>query len=111
MILYVAGPMTGYPEFNFPAFRAATERLRGLGYEVRSPHEADEAEHGGAAPTVEEAKPWAYYLKRDLAMLLECDAIAVLPGWSESRGARLEVHVAESLGMPLYNANEMERAA
>lgn len=106
--IYVAGPMTGYPEFNFPAFRAATARLRGLGYEVRSPHEWDEEEHGGKAPSVEEAKPWAYYLRRDLRLLLDCEAVAVLPGWRDSRGACLEAHVASMLGMPIYDATTME---
>lgn len=107
MIVYLAGPMTGYPEFNFPAFREATARLRGLGYAVRSPHEWDEEENGGRTPTAEEAKPWAYYLKRDLALLLECDAVAVLPGWRASKGATLEVYVGQSLGMPIYDAETM----
>lgn len=109
--LYLAGPMSSYPDFNFPAFRAATARLRGSGYDVRSPHEWDEAEHGGRAPSEREAKPWSYYLRRDLALLIECEAVAVLPGWRESKGASLEVHVAQSLGMPIYDASTMEPVA
>lgn len=39
--IYLAGPMTGLPEHNFPAFHAEAARLRGLGYHVENP-----AEHG-----------------------------------------------------------------
>lgn len=105
--IYIAGPMSGYLEFNFPAFRETTARLRALGWDVRSPHEWDEAENGGKAPTLETAKPWSYYLRRDLGLLLECQSVAVLEGWRESKGASLEVHVASALGMPIYDAGTM----
>lgn len=89
--LYISGPMTGYVEFNFPAFESAAEKLRGTGYAVTSPHEFGEGD-----PT----QTWADYLRVDLiAMLQHCSAVAVLPGWEESRGASLEVYVAEKLGM------------
>lgn len=109
--LYLAGPMTGYPEFNFPAFRATTARLREMGWDVRSPHELDESEHGGRAPAKDEAHAWGYYLRRDIKLLVDCDAIAVLPGWRASRGASLEVHIATALGMPVLDAETLEPVA
>jgi hypothetical protein len=39
--LYLAGPMTGIEDFNYPAFNAMAERLRAAGYEVKNP-----ADHG-----------------------------------------------------------------
>lgn len=91
MKLYVSGPMAGYPEHNYPAFAAATAKLREAGYAVLSP-----AELG-----VVNGWEWEDYLRRDLIALLECDAVALLPGWQHSRGARLETDVADKLSMPV----------
>lgn len=92
MKLYVCGPMTGYPEHNFPAFRAAAQTLAAAGYEVTDPSTLGEHEDWA----------WADYLKRDLPEMLKCDGIAVLFGWHKSKGARLEIDVAETLGMPYW---------
>ncbi len=88
MRLYVAGPMTGIADFNFPAFNTAAAELRAVGYDVANP-----ADHGQAT------KPWAYYMRLALKSMLDCDGVALLPGYSNSKGATLELHVAESLGM------------
>ena len=90
--LYVAGPMTWLPDFNFPAFRAAEEELRSCGFDVRSPTDCD----GGS-----QDKSWDFYMRLALRMLLECEGVAVLPGWENSRGARIEVSLADALGMPV----------
>ena len=37
--VYIAGPMTGLPDFNYPAFNAAAAKLRALGLEVLNPAE------------------------------------------------------------------------
>lgn len=94
--IYVSGPMTGHPEYNYPAFHAASRKLRAAGFEVSSPAEVGlpcgcppgKPEHG-----------WTDYLRADLvAMLRSADAIATLPGFELSRGAALEIHVGRALG-------------
>ena len=94
MILYIAGPMTGIAEFNYPAFRAAETQLRALGYNTLNPVDAEE--HN---PTPGIPQSWDWYMRHALRMVLDADAIALLPGWQDSRGARLETHVATALGM------------
>jgi len=89
--VYIAGPMTGYPAFNFPAFHEAQKWLEGHGYEVFNPALAD----GG-----DTSKSWDYYLRRDIPALCECDLLVALPGWARSRGAVVEVAVARMLGIP-----------
>ena len=92
MTIYISGPMSNLPEHNFPAFAEAARALRAKGYTVVSPHECEEVDH--SAP-----KPWDYYVRKDLiAMLQQCDTIATLAGWGYSKGARLEVYVAQQLG-------------
>lgn len=104
--LYLAGPMTGYPEFNFPAFHTAAARLREQRFEVWSPAEKDEAD--GFDPKTDAAQPLRYYMKIDLPAVLEADLVAVLPGWRKSKGAKLEVHVARACGIPVIDAETLE---
>lgn len=98
--LYIAGPMTGLPDFNRPAFHAAAAQLRAAGYEVVNPAELDST-HPIADPGGYGA--WGRYMRRDIPHLVKCDALALLPGWTESKGARLEAHIAQELGMRMWS--------
>lgn len=91
-VAYLAGPMTGLPEFNFPAFHAATSDLRMRGYAVFNP-----AETAGEETGLDLDK----YIRVDLALIQAADVVVVLPGWQSSRGAKAEVIVATLLGMPV----------
>jgi hypothetical protein len=94
--------MTGYKEWNFPAFFKAEEELKSLGFDVINPAHNDGANIDEALESARFAKrDWSWYMRRDLTYVMECDAICVLEGWRESKGARLEVHVAKALGMPI----------
>lgn len=90
MRLYICGPMTGLPEFNFPAFNVAALRLNHAGYETTNP-----ADNGAAEPGL----TWGDYMRRDIPQMLACDGIALLPSWENSRGALLETHIAAALDM------------
>lgn len=95
--VYVAGPMTGIDDFNYPAFNAVADQLRAQGYEVENP-----ADHG-----IVEGAQWADYMAYDLTRLGLCGVIALLPDWEKSQGARLEVLIAERLGMTVVNAHDL----
>lgn len=94
--LYISGPMSGLPDLNFPAFHAEAARLRALGYEVVNPAEI----------TTEPDADWATCLRADIRELVTCDAVATLGGWEQSRGATLEVHIAQQLAMSVRPAHE-----
>ncbi|MBP8821724.1 MAG: DUF4406 domain-containing protein [Brachymonas sp.] len=98
--VYLAGPMTGYADFNFPAFNAAANGLRAEGLRVVNP-----ADHG-----LVEGATWADYLRHDIAKIAGCESIALLPGWSKSKGAQLEVHIARALEMPIRMLEGAEAA-
>jgi hypothetical protein len=92
---YLSGPMAGYPENNFPAFQLASMWLRNQGRTIVSPHEI-------VHPVGTIA--WHDFLRQDLiVMLQECKSIILLPGWSKSRGSRLELTVATALSMDVYH--------
>ena len=102
---YLAGPMSGIPEHNYPAFRAAAKALRDKGYRILSPHEET------PCPDHDHPMPYAYYIRRDLlALLTRCDSIALLPGWENSSGAQLEYAVAEKCGYLMYDVVDGELA-
>ncbi len=97
--IYLSGPMTGLPELNFPAFAAMTDSLRAVGHAVTNPAELNP--DGGT---------WNDCMRRDIAALMDCDTVATLPGWENSKGARLEVLIAERLGMTVVNAHDLQMA-
>ena len=94
---YIAGPMTGYEDFNFPAFFAAEATIRASGMNVVNPAKMDVVA-GDGGPGIE-PQPHEHYMRRDLPHLWRCTHIAVLPGWAKSRGARIEVGTALSIGL------------
>jgi len=110
MNIYLAGPMRGIPEFNFPAFFTAGRKLREQGHVVFNPAERDVQKHGfgmalnNLAGDVEQAaKDHGFSLREALAadtnyICLHADTIALLPGWENSAGARAELALSLALG-------------
>lgn len=103
---YLAGPMRGYVDFNYPLFNAVAKELHNCGYEIENPAQTDAAvqERADAAK-----HPLSVYMERDLADVAKTDAVFVLPGWESSEGAKIEVNVAFMLGHPVYTLPEFER--
>lgn len=89
---YVAGPMTGYPDLNFPLFHKTTAQLRAQGHHVVNPAEIN------ADPAAE----WLDCMRADIKQLVDCNAILMLPGWEKSTGASLEFVIATALGMDVF---------
>lgn len=93
--VYLAGPMTGHKDLNFPAFHAAAANLRASGYEVVNPAEINPDPNAC----------WTACMREDIAQLVKCDRIALLPGWEKSRGALIEARIAADLSMPRIYIN------
>lgn len=97
--------MRGYDQYNFPAFDAARDMLLALGHDPVNPADLDRAVGIDEYSTVLPEGFIFDALRRDFAAILECDAVAFLPGWKESSGVRAERNVAENIGLALYDIN------
>ena len=122
--IYISGRMTGMPEFNFPAFRKASEFLTLMGYSPVNPVDITSLFGGAEAvdasyaarrrllnrvceyATVEDreadekaAKLFDSLMEADLAAVRSCDAIYMLVGWEKSVGAKRELMEAIKNGL------------
>lgn len=94
--IYLSGPMTNMLDLNFPLFHSMTASLRAAGHSVINPAELNP-----------DSGTWSECMRRDITALMECDTVATLPGWQDSRGASLEVHIGKELGMKVVNAHDL----
>ncbi len=114
MKVYIAGPMKGKPEFNFPLFNAVAYEFRSQGHEVFNPAENDKCSQGmepdklvpsGCVKELEAKHGFSRRraLGEDLHWIaLNADAIVMLPDWEHSTGAYAEWALAKALGLKFY---------
>lgn len=101
-VIYIAGPITGLPDLNKPAFDAEEERLLEEGHAVYNPHTIPQ--HPSSLKDPEEV--WRYYMRICIPRLCMCGEARFLPGWEKSRGAVWEHRIAEMLGLKLSYVSE-----
>ena len=95
---YVSGPMSGYPEYNYPAFQRCCDRLRNIGFKLISPHEIKPPKVNMA-----EEQMWVWYMQECAKQFRGVDGgIIMLRGWPESRGANMELGWALTGRLPVY---------
>lgn len=87
--VYIAGPMSGLAMLNRPAFFAAETYLQGQGARVMNPAVLPDGWDHDA------------YMRITTPMMMECDAVAFLPGWQQSKGARQAFTRARAFGLDL----------
>lgn len=98
MRIYLAGPMTGYPDHNFAAFDAAADSLARRGHMVFSPAAIARqirARYEGSAIEIKMSE----YAKAYLDAIFLCEAMYMLRGWERSMGAMAEHAVARWISM------------
>lgn len=120
MKVYLSGPMRGIPDFNFPAFDVAAAYLRSHGHEVFNPAEKDR-EHDPSGKSwksqtgdITAAEKTGLFDRRkairaDLDYIIDqADAIALLPGWDQSKGANAELWLARFLDLVEWHLSPMD---
>ena len=84
--VYLSGPMTGYPQFNYPAFNRIAESLTRIGFKVVNPVEI--------CSHLPQGSPWSDFMDVCLPAVAGSKKIYLLKGWEKSKGARLELKEA-----------------
>lgn len=92
MKIYLSGPMSGRPLYNYPAFHEAAAYLR----ELWGPNAVFNPAESLLDPATTER---FRFMRDDIRALGVCDQLVLLPGWQQSRGATLEAAVALEMGL------------
>jgi len=105
---YIAGPMRGYRDYNFPAFDTARDLISSWGIDVISPADLDRDNGIVPDPNGEVTQRLLRdCLGRDIAKLVECDLLILLQGWRSSRGAVAEHATAIAIGIPVVELTDI----
>jgi len=97
-IIYISGPMTGLPDNNYPEFNRVTALFEGSGFGVINP-----ADNEPDAPRPTHAD----YMAISRLQVASADIVVCLPGWMNSVGAREEVAIAKTLGIPRISVDRL----
>ena len=104
---YVAGPMTGHPQFNYRAFDAARDVLAEEGWMVINPADLDRqnlnVDFSKMDGTEDLSAFTTRFARQDIESLLLVDRVFLLPGWERSTGANNEARIATMLGVPCFS--------
>lgn len=96
--MYIAGPMSGLPEFNHPAFFAAEELLREYNSEelmtIINP-----ARNVVDTAGLTKDEIWEAYMKISREQVRSANLLYLLDGWENSKGAVEEVKLAMDLNL------------
>lgn len=97
--VYISIPIDGKDyETQYNHAEMIESQLKKQGYQVKNPfknglpRDADRRDH----------------MRRDIAMLMECDIIWLCPGWAHSKGCRLELDNAAECGIEMYTEDDNE---
>ena len=92
MTVYISGPITDVPDYK-EKFGLIEASLKLEGYETVNPSNVNLGENA----------TWEEYMRHDIKLLCDCDAIFMMKGWQRSKGARVENYIAKKLGLLVIN--------
>jgi|SRR5690625_671840 len=90
-MIYICGPMSGIKDYNRPKFNRIAEEMRREGYDVFNPAEIKGQPNWG----------WQQYMRRAISGMMTCDLVYVLNGWETSKGANIEIDLANKMDIEM----------
>lgn len=99
MKVYLAGPMSGIEDYNFPAFFKYAKVLEDQGHTVFNPAQND-LDNWKDLEGVKKHANYRDCLGQDLNWICyHAEAIALIPGWEKSKGVQAELATARAIGL------------
>ncbi|WP_026601446.1 DUF4406 domain-containing protein [Methylomonas sp. 11b] len=95
--LFLAGPMSGIANYNYPAFHSYAQKLRNKGYHVENPADSPPPK----------CVTWLGYQRNAIRQMLTCQTVAFLPNWQRSKGASEQYVLASKLEIPCFYAADL----
>ena len=92
MTVYISGPITDVPDYK-EKFGLIEASLKLEGYETVNPSNVNLGENA----------TWEEYMRHDIKLLCDCDAVFMMKVWQRSQGARVENYIAKKLGLLVIN--------
>lgn len=109
--LYISGPMTGKPDNGWGAFADARNALCNAGFQVLDPHDLVPGALSHKEAMLLCINSFTDHMWRDNRPKSWFDGLALLDGWEQSEGAKLEKAVAEACGIPVKTVDEWIKEA
>lgn len=102
---YISGPITGVTDWKEKFEQAENWVKKNLDKNIKSPRLISRRLELGR--TTSEEIPWEEYMRADLRALTWCDTIFVMRGSEGSKGAALELHLAQELGLRVCHQEDV----
>jgi len=87
---YISGPMSNLPDDNWPTFIYAEKYLKGTVVNPAKPH-------GNILKKHKSNFQWIDYMTEDIYEMMKCNKCVLLPGYSRSVGAKVEIEICKKL--------------
>jgi hypothetical protein len=97
MKLYLCGRITGDDQYR-DKFLDGENELYEAGFYPVNP-----------AACIPPDTAWGQAMRKAITLMLQCDGVAVLPDWKNSKGAKIEVNLARKIGIPVKSIQEWEK--
>ena len=103
--IYISGPISNIRQ-SMMNFQKAEYDLESKGYETYNPFSITLPNTVEEKVEYNKVGEWVWYMRRCIPELVNCDAVLMLSNWQESRGAKLEKELAETLKIKVYESIE-----
>lgn len=100
MKVYISGAISGHDKNNVKdKFASAADYLKQQGHEPLNPFDNG----------LPDSASWADHMRADIKMMMDAELVLMLPCWVESRGAKIELDIAQRIGLPVTHFDRNDK--